>query len=60
MTTHCTLPPVSTPLAPALLVGLVVAADELEEPVLAAFAGPRLPPWTAAGAVVLETLAAAA
>jgi hypothetical protein len=41
---HCVLPPVSTPLIPALFVGLVVAAEEVEEPELAAFAGPTVPP----------------
>lgn len=45
MTTHCELPPVSIPLAPMLFdVELVVAAEEVDEAVLAAFTGPMLPP----------------
>jgi hypothetical protein len=42
--THCALPLASAPFIPALFVGLVLAAEDVEEPVLAAFAGPILPP----------------
>jgi len=41
---HRALPLVSVPLVPALFVGVVVAAEEVDEPVLAAWVGPMLPP----------------
>lgn len=45
MATHWLPPPASIPLAPALFdVALVVAAEEVDEPVVAAFAGPMVPP----------------
>ena len=47
MTAHCVLPPVSNSLTATLFaVELVVAAEDIEELVLTAFAGPTVPPWT--------------
>ena len=54
------MPPILRSFTPALFVGVVVAAEEVAEwdadepevdvPVLAAFGGPKLPPWTTDGA----------